>query len=144
PTSTYLMGEAVETKALTALERWQHQLGPRETLLRRALQDLQTHECQVPPFSDTIKTEYLLYANILLTPPDSWSLPLPASDPVRRILEFTSTAEQAPWEKERVSRILNAVFAGWLRSARTDYWETSAAAGGRLPADMERTQMALG
>jgi hypothetical protein len=115
---SYRDGLAVEQLGLEGLDRWLGDLGPKPDLLRAALKELNRHEAGVSPLSDSVKAEYLAVRSNLFSP--GLLMQGPGE---RSIAEAVALAQQVPWEKERTERIVNAVFAGWLRGAEADYRE---------------------
>jgi hypothetical protein len=125
-TWSYRGGLLAEQTALEGLDRWLEQLGRKPDLLRSALEELNHHEAAVPPLTDAVKADYLLVRNGLFTPPQlthghGWG----GGPEERFTAEAVALAQQTPWEKERTQRIVNAVFAGWLRGAEAAYGEVA-------------------
>lgn len=106
----YLMGVAVEKRALESLALWQQRLGAQPKLLTRALEELTRHEAQIPPLTDQVKAQYLAFR--FTTQPRA----------VYQDRDWPAVLLQAPWEKCRLTRLGDAIFSGWLCSAETDYW----------------------
>jgi hypothetical protein len=107
----FYLGVGVEGVALDGLHQWVMKLGPREALLQRASKALSQHKAQTPPASDTVKVDYLVFRNDLpiyldrhgrIIAPDwnkgSWEV------------AWAHWLRQVPWERERQSRLFNAVF----------------------------------
>jgi hypothetical protein len=122
--SFYAGGLAAEQLALEGLDRWLEKVGRKPDLLRSALKELNRHEAAVPPLSDAVKADYLLVRNglfgpVQLTHGHGWG----GGPEGRFAAETVALAQQTPWEKERTQRIVNAVFAGWLRGAEAPYGE---------------------
>jgi hypothetical protein len=116
---SYLVGAAVESTALTGMDRWLRDLGPRPPLLRSALAELTRHEAQLPPLADCVKASYLMFLNErdnLMT--------RPRQDPVAFVL--IAVASKVPWEEQRVTRLLHVVAANALRQAEAPLWEKAA------------------
>jgi hypothetical protein len=114
-----------EVQTLNGFNRWLDHVGPQPDLLRRALAVLHEHETQRPPLSGNVKAEYLVFQNSL-DDPSRWLFRDTAAS--RWQIDVLTTAWSMPWERERRARLVDAVFAGWLRSAETDYWQLPAPA----------------
>jgi hypothetical protein len=115
---------ALELETLTQFDAWLRQVGPRPALLRRALDELNRHEAERPPLADQVKAGYLEYQNSFDNPPSwLWKQNDPAARLYRLGYQLVAFARQAPWERARIQRIADALFAGWLRAAETDYWK---------------------
>jgi hypothetical protein len=110
PSSAYRAGAGAEAAALDGLQHWLRQLGPRQDLLKRALEGLTRHEIQTPPVTGCIKAEYLVLRDTLSS--------LRAAAP-RESLEarLILLAREVPWEKGRERRLVNALFVSELRLA---------------------------
>lgn len=121
----YLTGVAIEKEAIDVLERGLWQTGPRPELLRRVLEGLTRHEAAIPPYIDSLKADYLITKNTLNNSSLRENLFLEdrkARGPEKTWLsELMTFAWQAPWEKNRLQRIENEMFAGWFRGAEADY-----------------------
>jgi len=125
-TSSYLLALTIEKWAVEVLDRWVRQLGSNPDLLRRALDELTRHQARIPP-NDFLKTDYLKSRHNLNDIHIRHALILPGIkvQPAEKslfqdVLEF---AWQVPWEKNRLERIQNLLFAGWLRGIEVDYSE---------------------
>jgi hypothetical protein len=111
-------GRVVEYTALRGLDEWLDRLGPQPDLLRRALQELNQHEVQVPTLADSIKAEYLVLRD-RLEDPARWVIPHAAHDSWTGLeRELITMSWQTPWEKERATRLLNALCVSRLRQAQ--------------------------
>jgi hypothetical protein len=112
---SYSTGKAIEQGALTRLEKWFDNLGDQPQLLRRALDELARHEAQIPPLSECLKAEYLLYFGSGDVPAGLLSVLSrneTRRDPMFRYRkEALEGAWQVPWEKERALRICRLVTA---------------------------------
>jgi hypothetical protein len=116
----------LEGSTLQTFGLWLDRLGHRPGLLRRALDELTRHEAQLPPFSDHLKADYLLVNRTLNNPVSKAVYETRASGgTLVAQSELAARARLAPWEQERVARIIDAVYAGWLMSAATDFWEVT-------------------
>src|SRR5262249_42344233 len=87
-------------------------------------EELNRHEAAVPPLSDAVKADYLMVRNGLFSPLQlthghGWG----GGPEERFTAETIALAQQAPWEEERTQRVVNTVFAGWLRGAEASYGE---------------------
>jgi hypothetical protein len=117
-----LLGQGVERLALEGIDRWLDRLGRKPDLVRRALDELTKHETALPSPTEPIKAQYLQMRNALGDPK---MLDLIARN--SRQEEWTGQEDilhlawKLPWEKARLLRIMNAMFAGWLRAAEADY-----------------------
>jgi hypothetical protein len=100
-------GHSMERIALSGVRLWLEKLGPDRELLRAAVEVLRQHESQLPPATDVIKADFLVYHNS--DHPPTGETPL--------VRELLGVARQAPWEKERQRRLENAIVAGLLREA---------------------------
>jgi hypothetical protein len=119
----WMAGLSVERTALEGLERWLEKPGLKPELLRMAQTELNRHESAVPPMTDTVKAEYVMMRNTLSDPEQV--LRLMSESPGNRATaagRWTVLACQAPWERARLERLLNAVCAGYLRAAQTENW----------------------
>jgi hypothetical protein len=116
----------LEGRTLQTFGLWLDRLGRRPRLLRRALDELTRHEAQLPPFSDHLKADYLLVIHTLNTPASMarYETKASAGELVAQS-QLAVWARQVPWEQERVTRIIDAVYGGWLMSAATDFWEVT-------------------
>lgn len=103
PVQVWRTGRSIEQQALEALEEWQLQVGDDPKLLTRALEELRRHEAELPPPADHVKATYLVFRADL--------------DALNGTMSFPGVAFQAPWERARLERVGNALFAGWLRAA---------------------------
>lgn len=126
---SHQMGRTVEGLALEGLDRWLEALGPDRKLLRRALDELNRHEQEVPPLSEAVKAEYLVLTRSLTSPSALLESELrgqhagsPAREELARLeAELAAGVWQVPWERDRYNRILNALYTARLRAAETDY-----------------------
>jgi hypothetical protein len=114
----YWTGEYMQNQAIDALERWQVQVVDQPKLLKRALKELALHESQLPPPDDQVKASYLAFRAELDALNGVFSLPL--------------VAFQAPWERARLERAGNLLFAGWLRAAEDEPWKSASSASPSL------------
>jgi ABC-type transport system involved in multi-copper enzyme maturation permease subunit len=103
-----------ETYALDHLERWLQSVLPDRRLLQTCLTILAHHEAERFSHADQIKAQYLVTRNTLEDPaswfPRTWRVP-----------ELVPNALRVPWEKERLERIVNALYAGRLNAALAGY-----------------------
>lgn len=114
-----LVGRAMESTALTGLDRWLENVGPRKELLRRALEGVTRHAGEVPPATENLKAEFLMFRNTL---DELFGREMGAQS------RLYALARQVPWEKEREARLLNAVFASMLRRTEQALGKAPAAA----------------
>jgi hypothetical protein len=120
----YFAGLFMENRAIKTLDRWSRQLGPHPDLVRRAVEELTRHEAAVPP-NDSLKADYLITQNLLsdmrIRNNYVTSGLNAGSSEKPLILDILESAWQVPWEKQRLERLNNLLFAGWLRGAEADY-----------------------
>jgi ABC-type transport system involved in multi-copper enzyme maturation permease subunit len=125
----FTAGLASENTALHAIDLWRHELGKAKQvsnseklgLLKTALDGLAHHEETLPSVLDCLKAEYLFVRNEVYDPKimetyygrEKRSAVLHAAGEARLL-------EVLPWEKNRVDRLLDSVFAGWLRALALD------------------------
>jgi hypothetical protein len=121
-TAFYLQGQTVETIALTGLDRWLDRVGPQAILLRRALEALNRHEEETPPATESIQAEYLILRE-RLDDPARWLVTDYSSETAGLERDLITLALQTPWERERATRLLNALTNSRLKEARTPYWK---------------------
>jgi hypothetical protein len=110
----YLVGRAIEAEALKGFGRWLQKVGPQPELIRRALDELNRHEELLPPLSELVKAEYVVFHNSLQMLPifrDDAKVWQPEA-------QVVNLAWYLPWEEQRRTRIMNAFFAGYLRAAQ--------------------------
>ncbi len=122
---TLLSAVAAENNALQALDQWLVRVGNRPELVRQALEMLNRHERELPPFTDLLKTEYVLLKGAL-DDPTFLQRQLNLRAPLNQAVggDLITTGREMPWEKMRSERIFNAVEAGEFRAAERDYRET--------------------
>jgi hypothetical protein len=119
---SHLIGVAQESVAMQSLNQWLAGVGADQKLLRRALEELDRHERGIPPLSDVYKAEYLVTQNSL-SEVYRWldeNRPVKHDGGLQELLRFVGSV---PWEQKRRERILNAIYAGWLRGADMEYYE---------------------
>jgi hypothetical protein len=122
PSESAAMGQALEWAALDSFEKWRQSARVKPDLLRRALDELAAHEQQLPPPSDQVKADYLVFRN-------STGKPLPqAGSPSAWVVELVGAAQQVPWEQRRLKRIADSLFSGLVRAAEADYWRIASRA----------------
>jgi len=109
----YRNGLDTQAIALSGMEHWLRELGPRPELLRSALTELNRHEAQLPPFPDYIKAQYLVALNdrenmttFVGMRVGAWGSPE---------AEFFALASKVPWEEQRETRLLRVLAASALR-----------------------------
>jgi hypothetical protein len=102
----------IEMNILRTLPLWAAKAVGRPDLLREALALLREHESALPPLTETIETAYLTarQRNIFTDPRES-----------HFSLDLQMMAYFTPWEQDRSDRILNMMFAGWMRAAKLDF-----------------------
>jgi hypothetical protein len=110
--NVYGTGQFIETQALEALEGWQVQVADQPKLLAHALKELAQHEAELPAPADQVQVAYLAYRTGLESLNGATALP--------------EIALLAPWERARLERTGNALFAGWLRAAESEPWKCMA------------------
>lgn len=117
-----VIGQAVENIALTRWQGWLNELGPKRKLLRQAIDILEDHRARMPPATDAIKAEAIVFQN-------SWPFVENHSTQAPRRPEerFLRDLEQMPWEKERHSRLFAALLQGQLHRLELPYWEVARA-----------------
>lgn len=111
PGQVYWTGDFMQNQALDALEAWQNQAANDPKLLKRALKELMQHDALLPPPADQVKASYLAFRADLDALNGAYSLPM--------------VAFQAPWERARLERAGNTLFAGWLRAAEDEPWKSA-------------------
>jgi hypothetical protein len=121
-----LWGLAAEGHALNGLDRWLERLGPDPVLLRRAIDELTQHENSLPPFSDSMKMEYvkilnLFHASKVDSDPFDLEMRVVLGDSIFKPESQLAVIWQVPWERKRMERIMNLLFAGWLRASNVHY-----------------------
>lgn len=110
-----------EQTALTGLYRWQKQAGDRRPQeLQRALAALDRHEREWPTPADQVKADYVVCREGL--GPAGTTVPAATASPRAHRAQLALGC-QAPWERERSRRIVNAVYAARLKAAETNFWE---------------------
>ncbi len=119
----YLSGLTIEKLAIEALNQWVHDLGDQPQLLRRAIDELTRHAAAVPP-NDSLKADYLITLNNLNIIDFRYAFVTPdiargKERPV--ILDVLESAWLMPWEKNRVDRLSNLLFSGWMRGVEAEY-----------------------
>jgi hypothetical protein len=123
-----IVGRAVERLALRGLELWLTKVGPRPRLLRRALNVLTRHEAQIPPRSDSIKAEYLIFLNTFNDPAKWTDLTFGSGNSEGWVEKWeallTTFSWQVPWERQRAFRVINFLeLSRELAEASTPYWK---------------------
>lgn len=107
-----------QQETLKLLDGWRLAATSRPELLRHALSRLADSEKQKASLSDSIKASYLSFLNTLDAPVTHRGGPL---DALERSM-IADVLRQAPWERERFLRLMKLYFAGWIKSAETDWW----------------------
>jgi hypothetical protein len=97
--------------ALRAFDHWAQKIGPRPKLIREALEVLLRHERELPDRLDGIKADYIITRN---HPTGLWGFWSDLS-PQAYLLKW---GLETPWEGERQSRFINAVYQGAIRAAK--------------------------
>lgn len=134
--ATYIshqIGVANESIALQGLDQWIVGVGANRELLRRALDELDRHERELPPFSDVYKAEYLITQNSLSEVYKWLDDYRPLKHEGGGLQELFRFVGSVPWEQKRRERILNAIYAGWLASANMEPQEMEARWPQRTP-----------
>jgi ABC-type transport system involved in multi-copper enzyme maturation permease subunit len=93
---------------LNHLDRWLRRTGRDPILVKRAQALLQRTEQMLPSWTENLKENYVELQNAT----ESDATPLPGSSDAT--LGGALVFESAPWERERQTRLLNAVFAGFF------------------------------
>jgi hypothetical protein len=116
PLQLFESGNDMERIALIGLHHWLRKVGPDKELLRAALDILQRHEAATPPAVNAIKAQYLVDRNSS------------TQFPPRKLLgdKLLHIAALVPWEKQRQSRILHAIYAAQLREIQKPLWQNPA------------------
>ena len=122
---SFQVGTILERYEMDALGHWLERLGRRPQLVRRALEALNKHEAERSPLAEAVRAEYLVRREALNNP---WLVPNTTFQTQHTSFaevwgDAISVTSQAPWEKARRQRILNAVFAGSLRAVVAGYHE---------------------
>ncbi|MFL5246054.1 MAG: hypothetical protein ACJ8FY_28620, partial [Gemmataceae bacterium] len=128
--SLFTSGLAGEKVAVHAIDLWRQELSkdkqvsysPKTELLQTALERLALHEESLPSLLDCLKAEYLFVRNELYDPKITEARY--GSEKRSAVLHAVVEArllEALPWEKARVDRLLDSVFAGWMRALTLDY-----------------------
>jgi hypothetical protein len=113
----------MEYTALIGMRLWLDKVGPDKELLRAAQEVVERHRKECPNLANSIKSLYFVNHNAE-----------PALGPEPRFLgRWLASAYNAPWEKERRDRVVNAVIKGLIGSvegpvnkwysARRDDWK---------------------
>jgi nitroreductase len=143
--STYRVGLDLEKRAAACLGQWawhRGRVGPskeeRLALFREALQELATNEAEAPPVASALQAEYVA-ANNALSLLDTSNLTNLAD-----VRNRFSLLRQAPWEKARAQRLVDAVFAGWLRAFARGYPEAPKPSADILSAGIAADAFPLG
>jgi hypothetical protein len=146
--ASWQVGVGVEQTALDGLDHWLERLGHEPGLVQKALLELGRHEEALPPRADVIKADYLMVGNNLDDPRLLSRLFAfgPAAGEPQPSIEVVNLSLQMPTEKARARRIVNAVYAGWLRAAEADFATVAAQALPGAQGDRSRwvEQMILG
>jgi hypothetical protein len=119
-------GWGMEASALEGLNKWLHYVGPQKDLLRRALHELARHEAETPSLVGSIKADYFVTRDRLAELGEFGYRSGQNELPEERAL--FSFAFAAPWEKERLRRLINAITTGQLALARRPLWDRHPAA----------------
>jgi hypothetical protein len=110
PIELFDFGSSMQDRALAGLRLWLDRVGPDKQLLREALTLLQRHETARPDPLNSVKAQYVMDR-------EEGPLFLYGNAPGSELLRV---AYQVPWEKERQTRIIRAVFlAGYRAIARS-------------------------
>jgi hypothetical protein len=123
---SYITGLGAQGDALAGIENWLGTLGPRPEVLRSALGMLNRHEAQLPPLTDSIKSQYLVMRNDR----DNAASILVGMKASRYPSELAifALASKVPWEEERDSRIMRFLIARTLQALERPLWDKSATA----------------
>jgi hypothetical protein len=122
----YFWGLAAEGYALIGLDRWLERLGPEPVLLQQAIDELTRHENTLPPFSDSLKVEYLNRRNLFRQGKLDWNpfdleMWVVGGGSIFKPETEWAMIANTPWERRHFERIMNLLFAGWLRACEADY-----------------------
>jgi len=101
----------LDWSALRGFDRLAQATGPRPKLIREALELLLRHERKLPDRLDGIKADYIIARNY---PTSLWGFWTDLS-PQAYLLKW---ALETPWEGERQSRFINAIYQGEMRAAK--------------------------
>jgi hypothetical protein len=115
-------GIQLERDALAALEGWLRG-GPDAALVRKALAKLQAHERAVPPVTEAIQAEYLHARERLDDPLSAFDQALghwnrPGQRSAEGQIQMLAWSHVLPWERLRMRRLLDALYAGRLHGAQ--------------------------
>jgi hypothetical protein len=122
PFLPYQVGIAEESEALQSLDRWLVGVGANRELLHKAAEELDRHARELPSFSDVYKAEYLITQNSLSEVYKWLDDYRPLKHEGGSLQELFRFVGSVPWEQKRRERILNAIYAGWLRGADDEFY----------------------
>lgn len=115
---SYLIGLSIERSALIGLQHWLDGVGRQRELLQSAATILARHEAELPPLSDSLKTEYLIFRNSVLNPQELGRLAAPAHRGEGfSLANWVTLVSPTPWERLRLERLLNAAFTLRMQTA---------------------------
>jgi hypothetical protein len=111
PSTLGQLSGSIEPSALRAFDQCVLQIGSRPELLRHALKLLQRHDKETPDPLDGIKADYIITRN---DPAQLWGY---WADSVPKAFLLTWALE-TPWEGERQTRFIKAVYQARIRAAK--------------------------
>lgn len=121
----YTQGQQAESQAVRGLEHWLRKAASQPALLRRAIELIQRHEAETPPPSEWVKAQYLYLRNRLSTSAMPGRQVGPHGEPTVEA-QLMGASMYAPWERERVERLMNAAFVALLHAVEQDSWQATA------------------
>jgi len=122
-TEPFLMGLTVEEEALQGLEGWTRTGDSNPERLRSALKALADHEADLPPVDDVLKAHYVrAYPGLrdhfaTLTTGSGGREPSVAEQMHGQMFLL---AQETPWERVRVERQINALYAEYFTGRQPD------------------------
>jgi hypothetical protein len=114
----WMVALSIETNALRQIVATFDRPGATDDQLHRALSELVEHERELPDAADAVRADYSILADLLAS--DRFDFYDGGA--------FRKAVQLAPWERERQERILNAVYAGYLRTLGLTYADALARA----------------
>jgi hypothetical protein len=142
PLESYLAGVQIEEVALENVELLLLRGKPPVELLRQMLTDLDRHRAETPPALDCLRTE-CYRAGGVFEYPTAWAFYTgPNRIPENWLAGAIAFSLATPWEKERRTRLWQAVWAGLFRAVETPHWQLPPDPG-RLELGSQTTQQIL-
>jgi hypothetical protein len=119
-----LIGQSVESVALSAWSVCLNGVGPDGKFIRRALDVLKDHEAAIPDYLNAFRAELVIFRN---SKPIAIISPGKAASGGRPVMEtnLIRILREVPWEQERERRILDAVALGQLSRLQKPFWQKS-------------------